>query len=180
MLVARSGPRPQISYDGLGRILKAVWPDQTYTTHQYTQFTATTTDPSNKMTMVTRDVDARTIASSQWLPTAVGGGPIWVNTVYHYAPFSSTLDTVTDPQNNGVSTLYDPLGRPVTQTDLAGTIRLQYDGFDDLVQKTHAPVEQMAPDEATRYGYDGLGRQTTQSVVDGSGRRPPGHHADLG
>ena len=162
------GAKTQISYDGLGRILKAVWPDQTTTTHQYTQFTATTTDPSNKMTMVTRDVDARTIASSQWLPTAVGGGPIWVNTVYHYAPFSQ-LDTVTDPQNNGVSTLYDPLGRPVTQTDPdAGTIRLQYDGFDDLVQKTHAPVGQMAPDEATRYGYDGLGRQTTQSVVDGS------------
>ena len=87
------GAKTQISYDGLGRILKAVWRNGSdhHDAPVHAQFTATTTDPSNKMTMVTlRRGRTHDCQFAMVAYTAVGGGPIWVNTVVPLRAVQST------------------------------------------------------------------------------------------
>jgi RHS repeat-associated protein len=143
-------------YDNLDRPLAEIRPAPNETvTYQHTFFSTQTWDPLGHETDVDRDLDDRVIDSVEYLDGQAR------TTTFAYGAFGQ-VDHVTDPKKHTIITHYDRRGRRDSIQDPdAGLMKLRYDGFGDVEQRT-------AGGDVTRYAYDVLGRRIQADDVEGA------------
>ncbi|KPL83060.1 hypothetical protein SE18_19680 [Herpetosiphon geysericola] len=201
-----NGTTTQTVYDGLGRVVKVTKNYQVppagasatvnvATTTTYADAagtTVTTTDPTGKATITTRNLDTgiMTVTAPSGLITRTG--PRWSKTpdgqvsVSMIDGLGRTVQTVSNYQDGIVTgadgttrdlisrTQYDAAGRTVASSDPLGSVtRFRYDLRDNLVLVIEnadgvcSQVEQSDCQLTTQYRYDRAGNQ--RAVINGRG-----------
>ena len=137
----------QYSYDDLGRVTQATFPDTSHTTYGYNGLITSTTNNLDQTTTTTKNAQGLnyqiTDATSH-------------TTTYIYDAFGDPL-TVTDPLGNVTANYYDIRGNKVlSRTPDMGTWTYSYDVLSELIAQTDAKSQ------STVLSYDVLGRSLTR------------------
>jgi RHS repeat-associated protein len=136
------------TYDSLGRVTQATFPDSSHTTYT---FSGLTTTAENNLSQTTT-----TVKNAQGLNYQVTD-PASHTTTYVYDAFGNVL-TVTDPAGNVVTNTYDIRGNKVSSVDPdMGTWTYVHDVLGELTSQTNAKSQ------TTTLTYDVLGRALTRS-----------------
>ncbi len=139
------------TYDALGRVTKAVFPDTSQTNYSYDGLmSSVTNDKSQTVT---------TVLNPQGLTASVTDAN-GKTTAYAYDAFGDLL-TVTDPLGNKIVNTFDLRGRKLTSRDPdMGSWSYGYDVLSELTSQTDAKSQ------TTALTYDLLGRVTSRSEAD--------------
>ncbi len=119
-------------YDDLNRVVSAVRPDRG--TYSYSQLflPTTTSDPMGHVRSVTRDLDGRTVLSTQTLSSANQA----LTTSYQYGAFNQ-VSQINAPGGNTITLTYDQRGRRTQIVDAdAGRTNDTYNGFGEIVTES--------------------------------------------
>ena len=155
--VGGSGNQVQYTYDGLGRLTKAAYPDNTFTTAAYSQTLTTYTDRNGNQKVQQRDAFGRTTQVTESLSQTLS-----FNTTYQYDALGNLLQ-VTDAQKNITSIAYDSLSRKIQMTDPSmGEWQYGYDGNGNLTSQTDAKGQTIG------FQYDGLSRLWCKTYPSGA------------
>ena len=139
------------TYDTIGRVTKALYPDSTYTNYGFNGLTTTVTNYQGQMTTTVKN-DEGQIAS-----VADANSEI---TYYVYDAVGELL-TITDPSGNVTTNSYDMRGRKTMANDPdMGSWSYVYDGFGELYSQTDANAQ------VTTLTYDALGRMLSRNEPD--------------
>ena len=139
------------TYDTLGRVTKATYPDASKTQYGFNGLTTTVTNDKSQVTT--------TVKNAQGLNASVEDANS-KTTSYVYDAFGDLL-TVTDPTSNVTTNTYDIRGRKLTAADPdMGTWHYVYDGYGELYSQTDAKSQ------VTTIGYDSLGRVLRRNEPD--------------
>jgi RHS repeat-associated protein len=145
------------TYDPLDRPIKTLLPDTTGVTFQHTFFVSSSLDATGDRSSIERDANDRIVKSVSML------GAVPVVTTYEYEHFG-LLSLITDDKGHRTMRAHDRLGREISESDPdAGQSLLVYDGFDEIVSKTH-----VESGEVTTYNHDDVGRLTARAGPDGT------------
>jgi RHS repeat-associated protein len=137
-----------LTYDTIGRVTKATFPDASKTQFGFNGLTTTVTNDKSQVTT--------TVMNAQGLNASVEDANS-KTTSYVYDAFGDLL-TVTDPSSNVTTNTYDIRGRKKTAADPdMGNWSYVYDGFGELYSQTDAKSQ------ITTLTYDALGRTLTRS-----------------
>ncbi|HEY2010592.1 MAG TPA: FG-GAP-like repeat-containing protein [Rhizomicrobium sp.] len=138
----------QFTYDDLGRVTEAVFPDTSQTTYSYNGLSTSVTNNLSQTTTTTKN--------AQGLNATVTDAANH-NTSYVYDAFGDLL-TVTDPAENTITNTFDIRGNKVASNDPdMGTWTYAYNVLSELVSQTDAKSQ------VTSLTYDVLGRPLTRS-----------------
>ena len=155
--VGGSGNQVQYTYDGLGRLTKTAYPDQTFTTVAYSQTLTTYTDRNGNQKVQQRDAFGRTTQVTEFLSQTVS-----FNTTYQYDALGNVL-LVADAKGNTTGITYDPLSRKVRMSDPSmGEWQYGYDGNGNLTSQTDAKGQTIS------FQYDSLSRPWCKTYPNGA------------
>jgi RHS repeat-associated protein len=141
----------QFTYDDLGRVTQATFPDSSHTSYG---FNGLTTSVTNNLSQTTT-----TVKNAQGLNYQVTDASSHT-TSYIYDAFGDTL-TVTDPAGNVVTNSFDIRGNKVVSVDPdMGRWTYAYDVLAELTSQTDAKSQ------TTSLTYDVLGRPLTRTEND--------------
>ena len=174
----------QMIYDADGRLIKTIYPDETFSTTTYNAqgLKATETDQAGLTTSYNYDAYGR--LSSVVEPAVLNpltGQMVQPTTVYGYDPYGN-MTSVTDalnrvttytfnqfgqqvsetlPLGQTETTSYDSFGRVSVQTDFAGQQTVTtYDSLGRVESEDYYAAGASTPGETMVYQYDALGRQS--------------------
>lgn len=138
------------TYDDLGRVTQATFPDTSHTTYGYSALVSTVTNNLSQTTTTTLNAQGRRASVQDALSHT---------TSYVYDAFGDLL-TVTDPSSNVITNTFDIRGNKVSSADPdMGTWSYAYDVLDELTSQTDAKSQ------TTSLTYDLLGHVLTKSEV---------------
>jgi RHS repeat-associated protein len=141
----------QFTYDDLGRVTQATFPDSSHTTYN---FNGLTTSVTNNLSQTTT-----TVKNAQGLNYQVTDATSHTVT-YIYDAFGDAL-TVTDPASNTMTNSFDIRGNKYRSQDPdMGTWNYAYDVLAELTSQTDAKTQ------TTSLTYDLLGRPLTRAEND--------------
>lgn len=136
------------TYDDLGRVTQATFPDTSHTAYGFNALVTTVTNNLSQTTTTTKNAQGLT-ASVQDAASHT--------TSYVYDAFGNLL-TVTDPASNVITNAYDIRGNKVSSTDPdLGSWTYAYDVLGELTSQTDAKSQ------TTSLTYDLLGRPLTRT-----------------
>ncbi|HEX6775276.1 MAG TPA: hypothetical protein VF238_05470 [Methylomirabilota bacterium] len=142
-------------HDMLDRPLEVKAPDGATTTYEHSFLEVTTRDPNKHQSIVTYDVDGRTVKSADILDG------VEVPTTYAYGSFDQ-IEQITDAEGNVTTLGYDKRGRRTSLADPdRGTTEFHYNGFDEPIW------EKNALNQVTTYKRDVIGRVKQRADADG-------------
>ena len=146
-----SGGTPKYTtntYDDLGRVTQATFPDSSHTTYAFHGLSLTVTNALSQATT--------TVKNAQGLNASVTDAN-GKTTSFVYDAFGD-LKTITDPAGNVTTNTYDIRGRKVASSDPdLGSWTYAYDVLDELTSQTDAKSQ------TTSLTYDKLGRLTQRT-----------------
>ncbi|HET7085144.1 MAG TPA: FG-GAP-like repeat-containing protein [Rhizomicrobium sp.] len=152
----------QYTYDNLGRVLTATFPDSSVTNYCYKGLISWITNNAGQ-TIETKSnpqglkASVTTGTSSGTLPCGTDGSGSNPTTNYVYDAFSDLL-TVTDPLSNVITNSFDIRGNKYRSQDPdMGTWIYTYDVLAELISQTDANSQ------TTTLTYDALGRPLTRT-----------------
>ncbi|MBA3470218.1 MAG: VCBS repeat-containing protein [Herpetosiphonaceae bacterium] len=144
------------TYDGLGRPIKATYPDGAATQTEYRVGAVQVTNELGVRQERTIDAFGRTTAVIEW------NGSASATTAYRYDALGR-LASIRDAVGRSTTLGWDSLGRKTTQSDPdTGTSAYAYDASGQLTAQTNAAGTTI------RFAYDELGRMRTRTYPDGS------------
>src|SRR5579871_196945 len=139
------------TFDTLGRILTAAFPDGSTTHQAYHGLTTTETNALSQTRTVTKNARGEVISVTDALSHTM---------TYAYDPVGNPVST-TDAVGNVVTATYDTRGRKISSTDPdLGTWTYSYDTLGELVSQTDAKSQ------TTTFNYDKLGRAVQRVETD--------------
>ena len=139
-------PKATVEYDCLGRVIKTINPDETFSQAIYSDRTVTFSDENNNQRQETADAWGRATEILEY-----NGGQVY-RTIYEYSP-AGNLIRIMDDQNNQISFDYDSLGRKLRVDDPdMGVWNYEYDALGNLIKQTDALGQLII------FEYDGLNR----------------------
>ncbi|MFZ0932346.1 MAG: FG-GAP-like repeat-containing protein [Syntrophobacteraceae bacterium] len=144
----------QYTYDPLGRLLIQTNPGLTFSSITYAQGTTNYTDPEFRMRTEVRDAFGQltTVTQYQIWPTPF-------TTSYQYDPLGNLL-SITDPENNQTSVIYDSLSRRIAMADPdMGSWSYGYDSNGNLTSQIDANGNQII------FSYDAVNRITLKHLL---------------
>lgn len=157
-----SKPKATTLYDPIRRPIEVWNPDGTVRRTAYTLGVVTTTDEKNNQTLRTMDVLGRLIKVRE---SSSGG-----DTLYSYDTFDASGNnnqTIADALNNVTTTIFDTLGRKVSQIDPdLGTWNYIYDANGNLL------TQRDAKNQTLIFAYDKLNR-VTKKITSPADNTPP-------
>ncbi len=149
------------SYDPLGRVTQATFPDNSVTKYCFNGQKTAVTDFLNQTTTTNKNAQGLNagVVQGTGLSTTSACDPMTVTTTtsYVYDAFRNLL-TVTDPSSNVITNTYDIRGNKTSSADPdMGTWTYGYDVLGELTNQTDAKSQ------STVLTYDILGRVLTRS-----------------
>jgi RHS repeat-associated protein len=139
------------TYDALGRVTKATFPDTSYSTYGFNALTTTVTNAASETTT--------TVKNAQGLVASVEDANS-KTTSYVYDAFGD-VTSVTDPLGNVIANTFDLRGRKTAMSDPdMGSWSYTYDVLSEL--KTQISPNEAAASQSTTFSYDLLGRPSTR------------------
>lgn len=149
-------PKASFQYDPVGRVIKTINPDNTYSTNTYVRSVETVTDENGHQKRSTKDVYGRVVKVEEFNGTSV------YNTAYTY----NTLDNlvkIVDTLGNTSTVQHDSLGRKISMNDPdMGSWSYIYDEVGNLKSQTDAKGQAIA------FTYDNLNRLTRKTYSSGT------------
>jgi len=143
-------PYAEFEYDSLGRSVKVINPDTTFSTTQYDDWTVTQTDENGDYVVRTSDAYGRLIEVKEYNDVQL------YTTTYRYDCLSN-LKEVVDDHGNVTQISYDSLGRKTEMTDPdMGHWTYEYDEVGNLTNQTDAKGQTIT------FEYDSLNRLTNK------------------
>jgi RHS repeat-associated protein len=171
-LIATSLPTPSTDpepdgwerdrYDGLGRIVEHLAPDDASTVTSYSHLTATITDPDGKQVVREFDELDQLVVSTDHLGTSlcIVHGPFGL--VRSSRPNCQAAGPTAGPHPDPTTWEFDRYGRLESTDDpIAGERTYTWSAFGDLRSQT----DELG--QTTSYAYDGLGREISRSDASG-------------
>ncbi|MDP3791310.1 MAG: toxin TcdB middle/N-terminal domain-containing protein [Candidatus Omnitrophota bacterium] len=139
-------PKASFQYDPVGRVIKTINPDNTYSTTTYARLVTTFTDENGHQKRSTKDVYGRVLKIEEF-----NGASIYTTT-YAYNTLDN-LTTTVDTMGNTAAIQYDSLGRKISMNDPdMGSWSYIYDEVGNLKSQTDAKNQTIA------FTYDSLNR----------------------
>jgi RHS repeat-associated protein len=149
-------PKAIFQYDPVGRVIKTINPDNTYSTATYARLLTTLTDESGHQKRSTKDVYGRVLKIEEFI-----GSNVYATT-YAYNTLDS-LTTTVDTLGNTATIQYDSLGRKISMNDPdMGTWSYLYDEVSNLKSQTDAKGQTIT------FTYDNLNRLTKKTYPSGT------------
>jgi RHS repeat-associated protein len=148
-------PKASFQYDPVGRVIKTINPDNTYSTGTYTRLVTTFTDENGHQKRSTKDVYGRIIKIEEF-----NGASVYATT-YNYNTLDNLTNTV-DTLGNTSAIQYDSLGRKTSMSDPdMGSWSYQYDEVGNLKSQTDAKGQTIT------FTYDNLNRLIKKTYPSG-------------
>jgi len=156
-------PSTQLLYDAMGRLIKAINPDGTYSTYIYDDWTSTTIDENGHQQKSYYDAYGRLIKKEEY-SGADGRSPnypsslftLYATTQYSYDSEGNLIKT-SDDKGNTTTMTYDTLGRKIAMSDPdMGNWQYSYDLNGNLVYQIDAKGQRID------FTYDALNRLTNK------------------
>ncbi len=149
-------PKATFQYDVVGRGIKTINPDNTYSTTTYSRWVTTAADENGHQKRATRDVYGRIVKVAEF------NGPSIYTTTYTYDTLNNLMKTV-DNAGNTATIQYDSLGRKISMNDPdMGIWSYAYDEASNLKSQTDAKSQTIS------FTYDNLNRLTKKSYPAGT------------
>ena len=149
-------PSASFQYDPMGRVIKVINPDSTYSTITYDDWVTTSQDENGHRKRSTKDAYGRTIKIEEF-----SGADIYT-TVYQYDTLDNLVKTI-DTLANTATIQYDSLGRKTSMNDPdMGIWSYQYDDVGNLIKQTDAKGQSLL------FEYDALNRITKKDYPSGT------------
>ncbi|MFA5144020.1 MAG: toxin TcdB middle/N-terminal domain-containing protein [Candidatus Omnitrophota bacterium] len=149
-------PKATFQCDPVGRVIKTINPDNTYSTINYMRLVTTATDENGHQKRSTKDVYGRTIKVEEF-----NGGNIYTTT-YTYNTLDNLTKTV-DAVGNTATIQFDTLGRKISMNDPdMGSWSYLYDEVGNLKSQTDAKKQTIT------FTYDSLNRLIKKTYPSGT------------
>lgn len=149
-------PKASFQYDPVGRVIKTINPDNTYSTTTYARLVTTFTDENGHQKRSTKDVYGRVFKIEEF------NGDSVYTTTYTYNTLDSLTKTV-DTLGNTATIQYDSLGRKISMNDPdTGAWGYLYDEVGNLKSQTDAKGQTIT------FTYDNLNRLTKKTYPSGA------------
>jgi len=148
-------PKTTYEYDTLGRVIKSIAPDLTYSSVEYLPGEVTTTDANGHQTKKYHDAYGQTVKIEEF-----NHGRIYTTT-YGYDTQGNLLQTI-DDHGNSINIIYDSLGRKTAMDDPdMGQWSYEYDANGNMIRQTDARGQ------ALNFEYDDINRLTKKCIING-------------
>ncbi|MBF0490603.1 MAG: hypothetical protein HQL15_08325 [Candidatus Omnitrophica bacterium] len=149
----------QMQYDAMGRAVKSINPDGTYSNVVYDHWDTTTFDENGHMQKSYKDAMGRLIkkeeykgADGRWASYPSNSYTVYATTNYTYDALGN-LTKLTDTKNNVTTISYDHLNRKIAMNDPdMGAWSYNYDANGNLISQVDAKGQ------TVRFSYDALNR----------------------
>ncbi len=149
-------PKASFQYDAVGRVIKTINPDSTYSTAVYTRLVTTFTDENGHQKRSTKDIYGKITKVEEFNSSSVYATTYTYNTLDH---LTKTIDAL----GNTSSIQYDSLGRKISMNDPdMGTWSYAYDEVGNLKSQTDAK------NQTITFTYDNLNRLVKKTYPSGT------------